>query len=208
VTFLGATPERLATTRGRASGPSAIRRLRAPRRGPRCGRPAAAALLASDKDREEHAVGRGHAARTSSGPSWSAWRSPRTGDLALRDVQHLLTPIEGTLRERTGLLALGARLHPTPAVAGQPREAALDLIAEHEGFERGWYAGPIGWLGADDDGELMVALRCGLVAGQQATLFAGCGIVADSDPSRGGRSPASSCGRSSSALGRLREDGR
>jgi salicylate biosynthesis isochorismate synthase len=58
------------------------------------------------------------------------------------------------------------------------------MIDEHEGFDRGWYAGPIGWLGADGDGELMVALRCGLVAAKTATLFAGCGIVADSEPER------------------------
>jgi isochorismate synthase EntC len=88
------------------------------------------------------------------------------------------------LRDEAGLLSLAAQLHPTPAVGGAPRDVALDLIAEHEGFDRGWYAGPIGWLGADGDGELMVALRCGLVAGREATLFAGCGIVADSDPAR------------------------
>ena len=58
------------------------------------------------------------------------------------------------------------------------------MNVEHEAFDRGWYAGPVGWLGADGDGEMMVALRCGLVEGSQATLFAGCGIVADSDPAR------------------------
>ena len=84
--------------------------------------------------------------------------------------------------EGRGLLALGERLHPTPAVGGDPRDVALALIDEHEGFDRGWYAGPIGWLGADGDGELCVALRCGIVDRTRATLFAGCGIVADSDP--------------------------
>jgi Isochorismate synthase len=102
--------------------------------------------------------------------------------LTLPHVQHLITPIRGRLRQEAGLLALAGRLHPTPAVGGAPRDAALALLAAHEGFERGWYAGPIGWLGADGDGELMVALRCGLVTGAEATLFAGCGIVADSDP--------------------------
>jgi isochorismate synthase EntC len=95
-----------------------------------------------------------------------------------------VTPVTGTTRDEGGLLALAHRLHPTPAVGGTPRDVALALIDEHEGFDRGWYAGPIGWLGADGDGELMVALRCGLVTGTQATLFAGCGIVADSDPAR------------------------
>jgi len=68
------------------------------------------------------------------------------------------------------------------APGGDPRDVALALIDEHEGFDRGWYAGPIGWLGADGDGELCVALRCGIVDRTEATLFAGCGIVADSDP--------------------------
>ena len=80
------------------------------------------------------------------------------------------------------MLALAEVIHPTPAVGGEPRDLALELIAEHEGFERGWYAGPIGWVDVAGDGELAVALRSGLVAGTDATLFAGCGIVADSDP--------------------------
>jgi isochorismate synthase EntC len=95
---------------------------------------------------------------------------------------HLATEISGTLPEGRGLLSLGALLHPTPAVGGEPREFALALLEEHEGFDRGWYAGPVGWLGADGDGELCVALRCGIVDRTRATLFAGCGIVADSDP--------------------------
>ena len=104
--------------------------------------------------------------------------------LPLPHLQHLVTPVTGTTRNEAGLLALAGRLHPTPAVGGTPRDVALGLIEEHEAFERGWYAGPIGWLGADGDGEMMVALRCGLVSGAHATLFAGCGIVADSDPVR------------------------
>ena len=104
--------------------------------------------------------------------------------LPLRHVQHLVTPVSGTTCDEGGLLALAQRLHPTPAVGGAPRDVALGLIDEHEEFDRGWYAGPIGWLGADGDGELMVALRSGLVTGPTATLFAGCGIVADSDPAR------------------------
>ena len=102
--------------------------------------------------------------------------------MTLRFVQHLVTEIAGTMPDGHGLLALGERLHPTPAVGGEPRDTALALVDEHEGFDRGWYAGPVGWLGADGDGELCVALRCGIVDRTSATLFAGCGIVADSDP--------------------------
>ena len=72
-------------------------------------------------------------------------------------------------------------LHPTPAVGGVPSEPALTFLREHEGFDRGWYAGPIGWLDAERNGEFMVALRSGVIQGREAALFAGCGLVADSD---------------------------
>ena len=105
--------------------------------------------------------------------------------MTLRFVQHLVTrDHRHAPRAATGSSPSAERLHPTPAVGGDPRDVALALIDEHEGFDRGWYAGPIGWLGADGDGELCVALRCGIVDRTQATLFAGCGIVADSDPDR------------------------
>jgi isochorismate synthase len=181
-TFLGATPERLVQTAGRAFETVAIAGS-APRSADgaedaRLG----AGLLASEKDREEHAVVVAML-RTSLSPLVEELRvAPSPALLRLRHVQHLVTPMAGTLRDDAGLLALAERLHPTPAVGGEPRALALEMIAEHEGFERGWYAGPIGWVGADGDGELMVALRCGLVEERDATLFAGCGIVADSDP--------------------------
>jgi isochorismate synthase len=183
-TFVGATPERLVRTSGRSFETVAIAGS-APR-----GRDAdedaryAAALLADEKEREEHAVVV-DMLRTSLWPIVEDLRiAPGPGVLPLPHVQHLVTPVGGTTRDEAGLLALGGRLHPTPAVGGAPRDIALSMIEEHEGFDRGWYAGPIGWLGADGDGELMVALRCGLVRGARATLFAGCGIVADSDPAR------------------------
>ncbi|MFL5689195.1 MAG: isochorismate synthase MenF, partial [Chloroflexota bacterium] len=138
----------------------------------------------SEKDREEHAVVV-DTLRAGLAPIVETLTiADAPGILPLRHVQHLVTPMTGTLREDAGLLGLAAVLHPTPAVGGEPRDVALDLIAEHEGFDRGWYAGPIGWLGADGDGELMVALRCGLVRDREAVLFAGCGIVADSEPGR------------------------
>lgn len=72
--------------------------------------------------------------------------------------------------------------HPTPAVAGHPRAPALDHIRAHEGFDRGWYAAPLGWIDAHGNGDFIVALRSALVAGGACRLFAGCGIVADSEP--------------------------
>lgn len=79
-------------------------------------------------------------------------------------------------------MELAGLLHPTPAVGGEPREPALKLIAELEGMDRGWYAGPIGWMDAADDGEFCVGLRSALLRDRVAHLYAGNGIVADSDP--------------------------
>ena len=82
------------------------------------------------------------------------------------------------------MLALLERLHPTPAVGGHPREEAFALIRECERFERGWYAAPVGWMNARGEGEFAVALRAGKLAGSHLQLFAGGGIMADSDPER------------------------
>jgi isochorismate synthase len=183
-TFVGATPERLVRTEGRSFETVAIAGSMARGGDDTEDEALAQALLASEKEREEHAVVV-DGLRADLAPivdTLDVASAPSV--LRLRHVQHLATPITGTTRDETGLLLLAGRLHPTPAVGGAPREAALAMIEEHEGFDRGWYAGPIAWLGADGDGELMVALRCGLIAGRTATLFAGCGIVADSDPAR------------------------
>ena len=100
----------------------------------------------------------------------------------LRKVQHLVTHFSGDILPHKSLLDVVARLHPTPAVGGVPTESALAFLREHEGVDRGWYAGPVGWLDADGNGEFMVALRSGVIHRQSAVLFAGCGLVAGSDP--------------------------
>ena len=102
--------------------------------------------------------------------------------LKLKNVQHLETPIVGELLPGRCILDVMADLHPTPAVGGFPRKEALDMIRRIEQLDRGWYAGPLGWIGAGGHGEFAVALRSGLVAEHEATLFAGCGIVGNSDP--------------------------
>src|SRR5213078_1627096 len=83
--------------------------------------------------------------------------------MKVRNVQHLYTPLRGRLAPGGSLLGLVERLHPTPAVGGRPREAALNFIREREGLDRGWYAGPVGWVDARGEGELVVALRSGIV---------------------------------------------
>jgi isochorismate synthase len=141
-------------------------------------------LLADEKERREHAmVVRGlvdslHAVCV-------AIDAPSTPSLRrMANVQHLHTPIEATVPGERHVLELVERLHPTPAVGGLPRSRALCLIRENERFDRGWYAGPIGWLDAKGGGEFAVGLRSALVRGDRAFLYAGCGIVSGSDPDR------------------------
>ncbi|MEY4944302.1 MAG: hypothetical protein RL384_246 [Actinomycetota bacterium] len=106
--------------------------------------------------------------------------------LALPDLWHLATDVRGKLKPATSLLDVIAKLHPTAAVAGTPRELAIELIEELEPYDRGGYAGPVGWVSADGSGELAIALRGGIIEtqGNQVVVraIAGCGIVAESDP--------------------------
>ncbi|TCT17527.1 isochorismate synthase [Melghiribacillus thermohalophilus] len=102
--------------------------------------------------------------------------------LPLKNLQHLYTPVRGKLKEGKTLLHVVKQLHPTPALGGEPRNEALHFIRQYERLNRGWYAGPVGWMDASGNGEFAVAIRSALLNGNQASLFAGCGIVRDSDP--------------------------
>ena len=98
------------------------------------------------------------------------------------NIQHLATPIRAQLAEPRSTIELAGALHPTSAVGGEPWERARGLIPALERLDRGWYAGPVGWMDATEDGELCVALRCALLTGNVAHCYAGVGIVAGSDP--------------------------
>jgi salicylate biosynthesis isochorismate synthase/menaquinone-specific isochorismate synthase len=139
-------------------------------------------LLRSDKDREEHAIVARRILRVLR--SRAVWATaPAEPELVrIANIQHLGTPIRAQLAEPVGAVELAGMLHPTPAVGAEPRERALDLIPALEGIDRGWYAGPIGWVDTNDDGEFCVALRCALLRGEVARCYAGVGVVADSDP--------------------------
>ena len=202
-TFLGATPERLVRLDGRRLRSVAM--AGSTRRG---GNPAsderlAAELLASEKEREEHAVVV-DMLRATLAPLTDALDIPSHPHVEqLRHLQHLVTPVEGHLRAPSSVLRLAERLHPTPAVGGTPRDLALELIGEEESHERGWYAGPLGWVDRAGDGEFVVALRSGIVEDRSATLLAGCGIVADSDPEREWQESTTKLLALGSALGRV-----
>jgi menaquinone-specific isochorismate synthase len=111
--------------------------------------------------------------------------SVTTGERTVRKlatVQHLHTPVRATLGADRHVLDLVDALHPTPAVGGLPPDAALETIRAVEPFDRGWYAAPVGWIDPAGNGTFTVAIRSATIADRRATLFAGAGIVADSDP--------------------------
>ena len=146
---------------------------------------AALHLATSSKDGDEHAF---------AVQSVLASLRPHTSHLTTSEIPftvklpnlwHLATDVEGTLSDGSNSLDLIAAMHPTAAVAGTPTETALAMIRELEPFDRGRYAGPVGWVGADGDGEWAIALRCAQVTpGGDVTAYAGCGIVLDSEPDR------------------------
>ncbi|MBB2894763.1 menaquinone-specific isochorismate synthase [Flexivirga oryzae] len=143
----------------------------------------AASLARSSKDLEEHEYAVRSVADALS-PHCSSMNVPESPFvLHLPNVMHLATDVAGVLHEDVSSLTLAASLHPSAAVCGTPTLAARDLIAELEQMDRGRYAGPVGWLDATGDGEWGIALRCGaLESPSQIRLFAGCGIVAGSEP--------------------------
>jgi salicylate biosynthesis isochorismate synthase/menaquinone-specific isochorismate synthase len=139
-------------------------------------------LRASSKEREEHAIVARRIGRRLE--PVSLWVTAADGPVLVKvqNVQHLATPIRAQLAQPLAAVELAGLLHPTPAVGGEPWEAAEPLIPALEGLNRGWYAGPIGWTDLSEDGEFCVALRCALLRDTTAHLYAGDGIVRDSVP--------------------------
>ncbi len=187
-TFLGATPEELVVLDGSRLRTVALAGTAPRGDGPEADQRLAAGLLASAKNRSEHrfVVDGIIDALSSLGLVDPAPAEP--GLMRLSRVQHLRTPITARVqRRRTGasdmdVLRAAGVLHPTAAVGGAPTDGALEFIAGHEGFDRGWYAAPVGWCDLDGNGELGVALRCALTGPDGTLLIAGAGVVADSDP--------------------------
>jgi menaquinone-specific isochorismate synthase len=180
--FWGATPELLVRVNGRALTTmglaGSIRRGRTPQEDAAL----AQALLASPKDRYEHALVV-DSIRRRLAPLVDGLRVPAAPAIyPLSNIQHLYTPIDGRLRGTPGVLPLVELLHPTPALGGQPRNLAMDFIRDAEPVPRGWYAAPIGWIDHRLDGEFGVAIRSAVSQERRAWLYAGAGIVAGSNP--------------------------
>jgi menaquinone-specific isochorismate synthase len=179
--FLGASPERLLSQTGpdilcdclAGTGPRGV--------GGEGDEAAAAALLGSEKDSREHRFVRdGIVTSLEPVARWIELET-RPSILRLAGLHHLSTSIRGSLREGIAIGDLLRRVHPTPAVGGSPREEALAMIRDLEGRSRGWYAGPVGWVGLDQ-ADFAVGIRSGLVQGGCVRAFAGAGIVRGSDP--------------------------
>ena len=182
--LLGATPELLV----RRTGDLVTSRVLAGtvrRRGDdRTDAGLARALMASGKDTEEHEYAVRSVAKALAAHCTDLDVPQRPHVLELANVQHLATDVTGRLADSATVLALAASLHPTAAVCGTPTERALSVIREIEGMDRGRYAGPVGWFDRHGDGEFGIALRCAEVDAERGEVrsFAGCGIVAGSDP--------------------------
>jgi menaquinone-specific isochorismate synthase len=181
--FVGATPELLVSRFG-----DVVRSHPHAGTTPRSGDPVAdaqraAALLASAKDRAEHQVAIDMVLDTLLEFCSFVDSEPEPSIVSLANVQHLASMVEGRLSSPPAdVLTLVAALQPTPAVCGWPTETARALIGELEGFDRGRYAGAVGWVDGRGDGRFGVAIRGAEIDGARARLFAGNGIVADSDP--------------------------
>lgn len=179
--FFGATPERLVRLRGRTVSTGALAGTTGRGDAPAEDEWLANELLGDSKNAHEHEIV-ADAIREQLAPFASSIATGERSVRRLATVQHLETPVTAELADDEHVLSLVEALHPTPAVGGLPPKRALKTIRETEPFERGWYAAPIGWFDAAGYGSFAVALRSAVAAGNEATLFAGVGIVADSDP--------------------------
>jgi menaquinone-specific isochorismate synthase len=182
--FVGASPELLVRREGRALRSQPL--AGSARRGETPGEDAelGAALSASAKDRWEHDLAVVTVVEALHPLCRTLRIDPEPSLLRLANVQHLATEVVGELSGDPvpDALSIAGAAHPTGAVCGTPSRKALALIRELEGPHRGRYAGPVGWVDANGDGEWAIALRCAELSGTTARLFAGCGIVAQSDP--------------------------
>lgn len=181
VAFVGASPERLYKRIGRSLYSEAVAGTRPRGANASDDELHSAALFNSPKERREHQLVVSGIRDALSPLSHSVRCDSEPSVLKLARVQHLVTRIEADLSAGVDDSAVLGALHPTPAVGGQPAAEALKLLSRLEPFDRGWYTGPVGWVGPDA-AEFAVAIRCGVAAGSGLCLFSGAGIVADSDP--------------------------
>jgi isochorismate synthase len=180
--FIGASPELLVRRSGAVAATVALAGTTSRSADPAVDDHLGEAMLRSPKVRDEHGIVVRRIERTLRPHSVWVHGEGEPFVIKVGNLQHLATPIRAQLAESHSAIELAGFLHPTPAIGGEPRDPALTLIHELEGIDRGWYTGPVGWMDAAEDGEFCVGLRSALLRDREAHLFAGCGIVADSDP--------------------------
>jgi len=181
-TFAAATPERLLACNGQAISCDAIAGTTERAATEHEDRQLAIKLLNNPKMRHEHALVVTSIKEALRKITHQLDIPARPHLIQLRNLQHLHTPIQGILHPGIGLLDAAARLHPTAAVNGMPAVSACLWLEQNESFARGWYTGAAGWLDASGNGELAVLLRCALLEGDTAELYAGAGITEGSEP--------------------------
>src|SRR4051794_35409440 len=180
--FLGASPELLVRRSGAGAATVALAGSTRRSADPAVDAHLGEQLMRSAKDRGEHEIVVRRIERALRSQSVWVEAAPEPGLVKVANIQHLATPIRAQLSQPRSAIELAGLLHPTPAVGGEPRDRALAAIAELEELDRGWYAGPVGWMDAAEDGEVCVAIRSALLRDRAGHLFAGNGIVADSEP--------------------------
>lgn len=180
--FLGATPERLVLIEGNKLLSTCLAGTAPRGKTDVLDKEIAHALLHDEKNLEEHAYVV-QMIKESIAPSCANIVIPQEPIIyPLRNLQHLYTPVEAELKPGFTVFDIVRALHPTPALGGLPRDKALRFIREEEHLDRGWYGAPIGWVDSDHNSEFAVAIRSGLVQKDEVSLFAGCGVMRDSDP--------------------------
>lgn len=180
--LVGATPELLVSRSGRKVRSLVLAGTAARSSDPDVDARLGEALTRSSKDLSEHTPAVDSVLDSLRPLVGSVTASDEPFLLKLRNVQHLATDVEAALRDDTHVLELVGALHPTAAVCGTPKDLAMEAIGRLEGMDRARYAGPVGWTDASGDGEWGIALRCAEFSGTRGRLFAGGGIVADSEP--------------------------
>ncbi|MFN1836077.1 isochorismate synthase MenF [Balneola sp. MJW-20] len=182
--FIGSTPERLASFRNRFVLTEGL--AGSISRGKTASEDAKLEyeLLHSQKDLSEHFYVLDAIEHNLEDFSDAVEHPDFPGIKKLSNVQHLYTPVRAKIKNGVSRTRVLEKLHPTPAVGGYPREDAISYINKLESFERGWYAAPVGWINARGEGEFVVAIRSGLIKKEEVKFFAGCGIVKDSDPQK------------------------
>jgi isochorismate synthase len=180
--FIGASPELLLRRSGASVSTVALAGSTRRSSDPAVDDHLAEQLLRSDKDRREQRIVTERIVRALRLHAVWVEAAAEPEIVKVANIQHLATPVIAQLSEPHSAIELAGMLHPTPAVGGEPRSAALAAIAELEQMDRGWYAAPVGWMDATEDGEFCVALRSGVLRDREAHLFAGVGVVAGSDP--------------------------